>query len=38
MSVFVPGKELQQEIAEIKADTELGNKLDAIFEKYTAVR
>jgi tripartite-type tricarboxylate transporter receptor subunit TctC len=35
---FVPGRELQQEMVEIKADKELAGKLDAIFKKYTAVR
>ncbi len=35
---FVSGQELQEEMAEIKADKELANKLDAIFKKYTAVR
>ncbi len=35
---FASGQELQEEMAEIKADKELANKLDAIFKKYTAVR
>jgi tripartite-type tricarboxylate transporter receptor subunit TctC len=35
---FGSGQELQEEIAEIKSDKELANKLDAIFKKYTAVR
>jgi len=35
---FVPGQEVQQEVAEIKADKVLGAKLDAIFKKYSAVR
>ena len=35
---FVSGKELQEEMAEIKSDKELANKLDTIFKKYTAVR
>jgi tripartite-type tricarboxylate transporter receptor subunit TctC len=35
---FVSGQELQEEMAEIKSDKELANKLDAIFKKYTAVR
>ena len=36
--LFVAGQELQQEMAEIKADKELATKLDAIFKKYSAVR
>ncbi len=35
---FLPGKEVQQAMAEIKADKGLVPKLDAIFKKYTAVR
>jgi tripartite-type tricarboxylate transporter receptor subunit TctC len=35
---FVSGQELQEEMAEIKSDKELANKLDTIFKKYTAVR
>lgn len=35
---FVPGKELQQEMVEIKADKELASKLDRLFKKYSAVR
>jgi hypothetical protein len=35
---FVPGKEVQQTMAEIKADKEVATKLDTIFKKYTAVR
>ena len=35
---FVPGKELQQDMAVIKADQELAAKLDAIFKKYSAIR
>ena len=34
---FVPGKEVQQTMAEIKSDKEVP-KLDTIFKKYTAVR
>ena len=36
--VFMPGKELQEKLAAIKGDKELGGKLDAIFKKYSAVR
>lgn len=36
--VFIPGKELQEEMAAMKRDTELAGKLDAIFKKYSAVR
>lgn len=35
---FVPGQELQQEMAAIKADKELASKLGAIFQKFSAVR
>ena len=35
---FVPGRELQQEMMEIKSDRELANKLDGIFKRYTALR
>ncbi len=35
---FVPGKELQEEMSEMKSDAGLAAKLDAIFKKYTAVR
>ncbi len=37
-TAFAPGQELQQDMAQIKADKEMVNKLDAIFKKYTAVR
>ena len=35
---FVPGQELQQEMAAMKADKDAAAKLDAIFKKYTALR
>ncbi len=35
---FVAGQELQQEMAEMKADKELASKLDVIFKKFTALR
>lgn len=35
---FIPGEELQEEMAAVKGDKELAIKLDAIFKKYSAVR
>ncbi len=35
---FIPGAEVQQNMAAIKADTQLAGKVDSIFKKYTAVR
>lgn len=35
---FLTGKEVQQTMAEIKADKDVAAKLDTIFKKYTAVR
>ena len=35
---FVPGAELQQEMADILANKEMATKLDAIFKKFSAVR
>ncbi len=35
---FVPGQEVQQEMADIKADKALAAKLDALFKKYSVVR
>ncbi|MBI4633394.1 MAG: hypothetical protein HY742_05845 [Deltaproteobacteria bacterium] len=35
---FVPGQDVQQEMAAIKADKALATKLDALFKKYSVVR
>lgn len=35
---FIPGQELQEEMAAVKGDKELAVKLDAIFKKYSALR
>ncbi len=35
---FATGRELQEDMAGIKADKELAMKIDAVFKKYTAVR